>query len=203
MQKMLHIGCGHKHQQQTTPGFNTAEWEEIRYDIDAAVEPDILGSMTDMNVVATASVDAIFTSHNIEHLYPHEVPVALAEFLRVLKDDGFAIITCPDLQSVCALVAQDKLTDTAYVAPAGLITPLDILYGYRPSMEKGNLYMAHHCGFTGKVLSATLQAAGFQSVAMLARPRFYELWAVASKTMRPEEEMRALALAYFPKEAKA
>lgn len=102
-----------------------------------------VGTMTDMASVASESGDAIFSSHNIEHLYPHEVPVALAEFLRVLKPNGFAVITCPDLQAVCALVAEDKLTEPAYTSPAGPITPLDILYGLRSSMQKGNLYMAH------------------------------------------------------------
>jgi predicted SAM-dependent methyltransferase len=89
-----------------------------------------------MSAVASGSVDAIFSSHNIEHVYPHEVPQALGEFLRVLSDDGFAVITCPDLQSVCALVAEDKLLEPAYTAPAGPITPLDILYGHRPPMAR-------------------------------------------------------------------
>ncbi|MDO8705893.1 MAG: methyltransferase domain-containing protein [Sulfuricaulis sp.] len=62
--------------------------------------------MTDMSAVATGSVDAVYSSHNIEHLYPHEVPVALAEFRRVLRGDGLLVIACPDLQSVCALVAE-------------------------------------------------------------------------------------------------
>ncbi len=42
------------------------------------------------------------------------MPVALKEFARVLLPEGFAVITCPDLKSVCALVADDKLTDAAY-----------------------------------------------------------------------------------------
>lgn len=106
MPTFLHVGCGQKRKNQTTPGFNTPEWNELRFDIDASVQPDLLGTMTDMAAVASASVDAIYSSHNIEHLYPHEVPVALAEFLRVLKPEGFLVISCPDLQSVCALVAQ-------------------------------------------------------------------------------------------------
>jgi len=116
-------------------------------------------------------MEAIFTSHNIEHLYPHEVPLAFAEFLRVLKPDGFFVVTCPDLQSVCALVA------------------------------KGNLFMAHRCGFTQKVLDGTLRACGFQTVISLARGRtpFFDLWALASKSPRTEDEMRALAGAHFPK----
>ena len=109
-------------------------WLELRLDIDEAVQPDILGSMTDMRAVKSESVDAVFSSHNIEHLYPHEVPQALAEFLRVLRPEGFAIITCPDLQSVAELIAKDKLAEEAYHSPAGPITPLDILYGHRSAM---------------------------------------------------------------------
>lgn len=198
MPTFLHVGCGQKRQDRTTAGFNTPEWREIRLDIDAAVQPDVTGSMTDMGTVESGSVDAIFSSHNVEHLYPHEVPAALSEFLRVLKDDGFAVITCPDLQSVCALVAQDQLTETAYASPAGPIAPLDILYGHRPALARGNLFMAHRCGFTRKVLTATLQAAGFQAVATLARPAQFDLWAVASKSKRDENAMRNLARAHFP-----
>lgn len=199
MRTLLHVGCGPKRKDQTTAGFNTPEWNEVRLDIDPSVAPDVAGTMTDMSEVESASVDAIFSSHNIEHLYPHEVPVALAEFRRVLKPDGFAVITCPDLQSVAVLVAQDKLTDPAYVSPAGPIAPLDILYGHRPPMAAGNLYMAHRCGFTRRVLVATLQAAGFPGVADLQRPQHFDLWAVASKSPRDEGELRELAGAHFPR----
>lgn len=200
MKLFLHVGCGHKQKNQTTKGFNTNEWKELRFDIDPSVKPDIIGTMTNMSAVATSSVDAIFSSHNIEHLYPHEVPVALAEFLRVLKPNGFFVVTCPDLQSVCRLVAEDKLTDPAYNSPAGPIAPIDILYGYRASMAKGNLYMAHRCGFTSQVLGGTLVAAGFQTVATLARSftPFFDLWAVASKSKRMEEEIRALMKSHAP-----
>lgn len=198
MPTFLHIGCGPKRKDQTTRGFNTPDWTELRLDIDAGVNPDITGTMTDMSAVADASVDAIFSSHNIEHLYPHEVPKALAEFKRVLKPDGFAVITCPDLQSVCALVAADKLTEPAYVAPAGPIAPLDILYGHRPPMARGNLYMAHRCGFTRKVLDATLRAQGFAAVASLKRNSAFDLWALASVSARTEDEMKSLVAAHFP-----
>jgi len=198
MQSLLHVGCGPKRKDKTTAGFNAPQWHEIRLDIDASVQPDVTGTMTDMSMVASASVDAVFSSHNIEHLYPHEVPLALKEFLRVLRDEGFAVITCPDLQSVCALVAQDRLTEPAYHSAAGPIAPIDILYGHRPPMARGNLYMAHRCGFTRKVLGSTLEAAGFQAVATLVRPSQFELWALASKSARTEAQMRELALAHFP-----
>jgi hypothetical protein len=118
-----------------------------------------------------------------------------------LKPDGFAVITCPDLQSVCALVAEGKLLEPCYTAPAGPIAPIDILYGFRPALARGNRYMAHHCGFTQAVLTHTLLAAGFARVAALRRgfaPSF-DLWALASKGERTEEEMRRLAAEHFPK----
>jgi predicted SAM-dependent methyltransferase len=200
MKSFLHVGCGPKRKERTTKGFNTPDWNEIRLDIDASVEPDVIGTMTDISAVSSESVDAVYSSHNIEHLYPHEVPLALAEFLRVLKTDGFFVVTCPDLKSVCALIAEDKLTDAAYTSPAGPIAPLDILYGHRPAMARGNLYMAHRCGFTQKVLSATLQSSGFKTVAIMARGRapFFDLFALASKSERSEAQMRELAQLHFP-----
>ena len=196
MNTFLHVGCGHKRKDRTTAGFS--DWKELRFDIDESVLPDLVGTMTDMSSVASASVNAVFSSHNIEHLYPHEVPKALAEFVRVLSDDGFAVITCPDIQSVCALIAQDKLTEPAYTSPAGPISPLDILYGHRASMAQGNLYMAHRCGFTERVLTGTLKTAGFASVASLKRGApFFDLWALASKSPRSEEEIKSMAKTFF------
>jgi predicted SAM-dependent methyltransferase len=199
MKTFLHVGCGPGKKTNTTPAFQGPEWQELRLDIDEAVQPDILGSMTDMRAVGSESVDAIFSSHTIEHLYPHEVPAALAEFLRVLKPEGFAIITCPDLQAVAELIAQDKLADEAYHSPAGPITPLDILYGHRRAMAAGNLFMAHHCGFTESVLNATLLGGGFGSIGSVRRPApAFDLWVIASKKAVAEGEVRVLAAAHFP-----
>jgi len=198
MKTFLHVGCGPKKKGQTTRAFAQPDWQEIRFDIDQAARPDILGTMLDMSAVAAESVDAIFSSHNIEHLYPHEVPLALREFLRVLKPGGFLVITCPDLQSVARLIADDKLTDAAYTSPAGPITPLDILYGHRPQMAAGNLYMAHRCGFTLKVLLGTLQANGFAAVAGQQQVNTFDLWAVATKQAMPETDLRSLAGLHLP-----
>ena len=200
MKTLLHVGCGTKRKDRTTPGFNSAEWSELRLDIDPAVSPDITGTITDMSSVADASVDALFSSHNIEHLYPHEVPKAFFEFKRVLKSDGFAVITCPDLQSIAALVAEDKLTVPAYQSPAGPITPLDMIFGHRASVASGNTFMAHHCGFSQKVLSATLQVAGFASLAAKRRPHpHYDLWVLATVSPVDEASLKELAAAHFPR----
>ena len=72
------------------------------------------------------------------------------------------------------------------------------IIGITPDMAAGNLYMAHRCGFTQKVLRGTLQATGFAHVATMSRgaPAF-DLWALASKSERSEDDMRALAQLHF------
>lgn len=196
--KFLHVGCGPARKPHVAPGFLSDEWQEIRLDIDQTAEPDVVCSMLDMAPVPDASVDAVYSSHNIEHLYPHEVALALAEFLRVLKPDGILVLTCPDLQSVCRLIAEDRLTETAYVSPAGPIAPLDILYGHRPQLAAGNLFMAHHTGFTVRTLAEALRSAGFCSVAGRSRSLSLDLWIVASKALLSEDEISRLAETHIP-----
>lgn len=93
----LHVGCGPKHKDQTTSGFNQPHWREVRLNIDQRVSPDVVGTKTDLSMVADCPVDTVFSSHNIEHMYLHEVPLALGEFLWALNEEGFFVITCPDL----------------------------------------------------------------------------------------------------------
>jgi SAM-dependent methyltransferase len=179
LRRVLHVGCGAADAGKLpAEWFSAAGWHEVRLDIDPAVAPDIIASITDMPAVGTGSVDAVWSAHNIEHLYPHEVPLALAEFRRVLKPEGFLLLTLPDLQQVAALVAEDRLTDPAYVSPAGPITPLDMLYGFRASLAQGNTFMGHRGGFTARTLQAALVAAGFPLVRVV-RDGSFGLWATA------------------------
>lgn len=189
--RLLHVGCGPANPANLPPLFRTTDWQEVRLDIDPTCAPDIVGSMTDMATVETGSFAAVFSSHNLEHLYPHEVPRALREFCRVLATDGFALLTMPDLQSVAVLVAQDKLEDIAYESPGGPIAPLDMLYGHRPSLARGNLFMAHRTGFTAKTLTKALFAAGFAQVAV-RRDGQFGLWAIAYKQPQTEAQLAAM-----------
>lgn len=179
--KFLHVGCGPAAKPHVPRCFLPDEWAEIRLDVDPAVSPDVVASMLDMAPVPDASVDAVYSSHNIEHVYPHEVPVALGEFLRVLKPEGLLVLTCPDLQEVCRLVAEDRLAEPAYVSAVGPIAPLDILYGHRPQLAHGNHYMAHRSGFTLRTLMDTVREAGFGSVAG-RQGGCLDLWIVAAKS---------------------
>ena len=192
MQTFLHVGCGPVKQAQI-PGFSNSNWKEIRFDIDKNVNPDIEGTLTDMSKVESGSVDAIYSSHNIEHVYPHEVPIVLNEFFRVLKKDGIVVVVCPDLQSVCEAVVNDKLRDPLYISPEGPISPLDIIYGHGQAIENGNEYMAHKCGFTYTVLDSFFADAGFETRYGGRRKQQWDLFIVAFKQAKSEEEIKRIA----------
>ncbi len=177
---LLNVGCGPKDSAELPPWFPAPEWRQIRLDIDPAVEPDIVCSTTDMRgAVADESVDAIWSAHNVEHLFFHEVRLALAEFARVLKPAGIAFVMVPDLQRVAEMVARDELTNVAYTCSAGQVTPLDMIYGFRVEIAKGRTYMAHKTGFTASTLRGALADAGLR-FASVRRIKF-DLLALASK----------------------
>jgi ubiquinone/menaquinone biosynthesis C-methylase UbiE len=154
--------------------------------------------MTDMSLVATGSMDALYSSHNIEHIFAHEVPIALREFHRVLNPEGFVVITCPDLQTVCEAVAHDKLLESLYVSASGPIAAIDILFGHRASMAGGNQHMAHKCGFTYSTLQVAFLEAGFASMIGGRRLAGFDLWLLAYRTSRSEEFLRETGPIYLP-----
>lgn len=177
--QLLHVGCGPVRVERLPICFRGAAWREIRLDIDPDVRPDIIGSITDLGMLADASVDAIWSSHNIEHLHSYEVPQALEEFKRVLKSDGFAVITVPDLRAVATHIANDDLVTPLYVSAAGPISALDILFGHQASLLAGKHFMAHRTGFTASTLGGSLIDAGFDEVRVREGTR-WDLWAIAT-----------------------
>jgi SAM-dependent methyltransferase len=180
---VLNVGCGYPLRQKLHRHFHGPEWREIRLDIDPAVNPDIVCSITDISPVAADSVDAVWSSHNLEHLQRHEVPLALAEFLRVLKPNGLLLLTLPDLQQVARLVVEDRLEDTAYISQSGPITALDMIFGHTVSLARGNGFMAHRTGFTARSLHKLLLEAGFVEVS-LRQGTSFDLWATGYKPGR-------------------
>jgi SAM-dependent methyltransferase len=177
--KLLHVGCGTSSRERLPTIFRSPNWQEIRYDIDPAVRPDIVGSITDLGAVSDASVDALWSSHNLEHLDSFDVPKAMAEFRRVLRPNGFALISVPDMKAIAIHIVNDQLTDTLYHSAAGPITPLDVIFGHQKSIERGNRFMAHRTGFSASTLGRALATAGFDEVRVHEGSR-WDLWAIAT-----------------------
>jgi predicted SAM-dependent methyltransferase len=161
---VLNIGSGPRSIDRLHARFREPGWREIRVDIDPTAEPDVLATTTDLPMFGAGSVDAIWSSHNIEHLFAHEVPVALAEYHRVLRPGGVVMIVTPDLQLIGQYLAEDRFDEPIYEAPAGPIAAHDIVYGHRASIAAGHVAMAHRTGFTARSLERALLTAGFTRV---------------------------------------
>jgi SAM-dependent methyltransferase len=176
---VLHVGCGPRNGTGLHPAFSGPDWTEIRLDIDPAVQPDLVGSITDLCAISDGSVDAVWSSHNLEHLEPHDVPRALSEFHRVLRPGGLLLLTLPDIEAVCRIVAEGNLEDPVYTSPAGPVAPLDILYGFRPFLERGNVHYAHRTAFTPATLARHLANAGFEEGKVWSEE--LNLWALMTR----------------------
>jgi SAM-dependent methyltransferase len=190
--RFLHVGCGQATRDRLPEIFQREGWQEVRLDIDPAVNPDIVANITDLQGVADASMDALWSSHNLEHVHSFQVPQALAAFRRVLKPNGFALVTLPDMRAVARHIADDLLEEPLYVSPAGPISALDILFGHQASIAQGNEYMAHRTGFTARTLGQALVTAGFAEVRVHEGSRL-DLWAVATMPETPDSVFEELA----------
>lgn len=166
LKRMLHAGCG-----SSALPYWFGKVDEVRLDIDPQWKPDILATLTDLGDIG--EFDLIYTSHCLEHLYPCDVRVALAEFYRVTAPGGSTIVIVPDLQDVQAT------EEPLYECEIGWLTGLDLIYGCRFDAARST-YMAHHCGFVSETLEAAMKAAGFESVTMKRLPQ-YNLMAVGQK----------------------
>jgi len=166
VETLLHVGCGGT----PVPSWLT-DYQETRLDIDPGYKPDIVADFRQIPVAAD-SYDIILCSHSLEHVHTDEVPVVLGEFYRVLKSNGRAIIVVPDLEGVL------PTKEVLFIAPAGPITGLDMIFGYGPRLKE-HPAMAHKTGFVQWTLEKELSAAGFNPI--VRRLPDYNLLAVAVK----------------------
>ena len=98
--ELLNVGAGHRDSGAELPAFfRTPGWREIRLDIDPRTPPTFSARCsTCRRRWPTPSMPSIpRTTSNTSTR--RKFPQAISEFLRVLKPEGLAVITCPDLQS--------------------------------------------------------------------------------------------------------
>jgi hypothetical protein len=160
-------------------------------DVDGTVNPDYLASIADLREIPDSSIDAIWCSHCVEHLFAYEVPLAFAEFRRVLTDTGFACIIVPDLQAIAHWIAEDRLHDMIYRSAAGPITAHDMIWGFGPAIARGKPEMAHRCGFTPTLFLESLKVAGFSEIVLRRRAHLLELAGLALQKQSESAEQRA------------
>lgn len=114
--------------------------------VDLFGDPDIRADVRDLPLV-DGSVDAIWASHVLEHLAIADVPIALAEWLRVLAPGRRAIIRVPNFDYVAKywLTGPDRAWAEAMV--------------FGRQTDEGEF---HRSAFTAAILRADLEAVGFE-----------------------------------------
>jgi len=188
---LLNAGSGAPEHQSIPAYFDS--WRQIRVDVNPATRPDILASIVDLSAITDQTVQAVWSSHCIEHLFAHEVPRALGEFRRVLVDSGFACIVVPDLQAIANWIAADRLHEPIYESAAGPVTAHDMMWGFGPAIAAGDVAMAHRCGFTPTVFLQRLNEAGFGEIVLRRRSNL-ELVALALRNASEDPSRRGLLM---------
>lgn len=195
MKKVLHVGCGEKKLDSLFPYFLDGTWSEVRLDLDPEVKPDIVASMSNMPMIASGSMSAVFSMHNLEHLHPAEGTAALREFWRVLGADGLAVICTPDLELAAKMIVAGRTHDTAYMSDCGPVTPIDMIYG-GVHLTRDNHFMEHRNGFTAATMLRAIRDAGFKSYAATATRG--NVAGIGVKKTLTNDEMKRLVLAVLP-----
>ena len=147
-----------------------------------------------------ASFQRLYVEQSLEHLQAHHVGWVLGQCLRLLTVEGVLVVRCPDLKALCQLVATNRLTEPLYEMASLPVTALDLLFGHRAQIARGDAGVLRRSGFTEGLLIATLRHHGFRTVRSVTRPSapHFDLWALASKAERCAEQMAGLIARYLP-----
>jgi SAM-dependent methyltransferase len=173
-QIVLNVGGGSRN---LPPMFDG--WTQDLLDIDPACKPDLCMDARKLVDSSSCIYDAVHCSHNLEHVFQHEVRDVLRGFAHVLKPGGFAWIAVPDIAAVIAAAQGRDINEPLYHLGDG--TPIsfhDVLYGWGKAIASGNQYMAHKTGFTPHSFESVLKE--FFPVVLVARDS-YNLTALCIK----------------------
>jgi predicted SAM-dependent methyltransferase len=123
------------------------------FDVYKRPEVDYVGNASDLSQFEDESIEAIYTSHVLEHFYyalNYELAFTLAEWYRVLKQGGQLMISVPDLRTLCWLYSRPDLdVHTRFRIMA-------MIFG-----GQTNEYDVHKVGFDFDILCIYLADAGF------------------------------------------
>lgn len=182
---VLNLGAGKLPLGTQTAYFN--DWQEVRVDIEE-LNPDVVDDIRTLEKISDGYADAIWACHVVEHIFWQDLPKTFYNMLRVLKDDGFAVIRVPDLASIANRI-KDGLLEPLYETSGGPIAPIDIIFGQRGQLIEGehnyNFAMMHKTGFTPQSMAYILNNLQING---LITARNYEIMTVLYKNRKPTPE---------------
>jgi len=145
----LHLGCG----PNIFPGFVNVD----KFDIRPGVTNWDIGKI-EMN---ESTVDAIYSSHSLEHLSIRDGIRALRNWHHVLKWGGTLYLAVPDLKEICLKMTQGNVE---HIQSWWIYT----LFGYQAPTESKGIDVPnepgqyHMSGYTVETLQHELQQIGFK-----------------------------------------
>ena len=134
----LNLGCGF----DKRDGYVNIDFQDFH-------EPDVVADVRSLDQYLDATCDEIIAQDVLEHLERSEVAPALAEWARLLVEDGRLVLRVPDVLGVARLLAADADVERHDIL-------LQNLFGTQA--YSGDY---HHAGFTELTLRSRLHDAGF------------------------------------------
>ena len=111
---------------------------------------------------ASGTVDAVYSSHMIEHLDRREAASFLAECLRVLKPGGVLRLVAPDLRwSILEYMEKGRADEFVAQLQFDVERPRGLVDGIRRLLSGGR---GHHWMYDGPSLRSLVAASGFSDV---------------------------------------
>ena len=160
--------------------FNAEEWQEVRVDSRPQYKPDMVANVASMPQIANGSYQGAYFPHTLNRFYAHQVPIILKEMYRVLEVEGSLLISAPDIQKIAENISLGVLEQPLYGSAVGGVAAIDLLYGFRPAIEKGDIHGAQKTAFTIRTLAEKIKEAGFLSIQM--KREGFIIWAMAYKS---------------------
>jgi SAM-dependent methyltransferase len=157
---VLNVGCGKTILSTQSNYFE--DWKEVRVDAFENDTADIITSIVNLEKIPNDSVDCVWASHVVEHNYWHDLAMVFNSIMRVLKEDGFAIIRVPDIGSISHMI-EDSLLEPLYETSGRTVSIIDMLYGHRGFVESWGDGMCHKTGFTKKSMEQILSSLNIKS----------------------------------------
>src|SRR4029079_12807417 len=136
--RILRVVFGANDDERLDPRFQGGEWQEYRLQVDGAVSPTIVGNIFGMPDVPADNFDAIQSWHHFQRLFACQVPLALAEFRRVLKPGGLLLLVTSNLPKIAEQVVAGNLERyVAQIESVPLMT-IDLIFGSRDRIAQGD-----------------------------------------------------------------